>query len=272
MIDSGTFWLKLNYFKLTHIEDMRKWWVIVLAALDVFLLVFCVTRAVVYVMDINQQQNIMQSMAADTVDYQAIRSRVTPSPLVVETTAAIPTGNGMYNLVAKVKNPNAGWAGSEVTFIFTVNGQATTQQTDFILPNSEKYFVASSVAGPSSITASFTLQGVKWQRVPDSQSLGKTAFSVNDLSFSDSAVVDSATVRYVRGTISNTGYTSLWQAKFTVVLLEGDKIVGIGYARFEQFKAGEEKPLNVQVTINGSPTSAVVVPDINVLDANNFIK
>lgn len=274
--DLNTFWLKINYFKLTHVEDLRKWWAIVLVAADVFVLVFCVTNIILYVIDIPRQRHVMQAMAADAVNYQSIREANTPSPLQTVSTAAIPVGNGTYDLVARVKNANTTWAGAVLSYTFTLNGQKTAAISDFILPDTEKYLVALGIKGVSSgsgqVSATFAVDGVQWHRWPDKTLLQRTQFITNAIDFSVSAVVDKSLVQQVTAQVSNTGYTSFWQARFTVVCWQGGTIVGVGSTRFDQFRSGDTKSLHVAVNVSSAPSRVEILPDVNILDADNLIQ
>lgn len=274
--DLNTFWLKINYFKLTHVEDLRKWWAIVLIAVNVFVLVFCITNIILYVIDLPRQQRLMEAMAADTVSYQSIREANTPAPLRVVSTAAIPVGNGAYDLVAKVKNSNATWAGAAVSYTFTLNGQQTAPISDFILPDTEKYLVALGVKSAGQdlgqVSATFAIDDVEWQRLPDKTVLQRTQFITDAVDFSVSAVVDTHLVQRVTAQVSNTGYTSFWQAKFTVVCWQGGTIVGVGSTRFDQFRSGDVKSLHVSVNVSSAPSRVEILPDVNTLDADNLIQ
>ncbi|GEM_PF-3363298 len=274
MFDFSTLWLKLNYFRLTHIDDLRKWWVIILVALDVFLVVFCVTNIILFFLDIPRQQALMRDMATDLVDYQVIQQRNMPSPLSVVSTWAIPLGNGKYNLVAKLKNPNKSWAGYFFNYEFKLNDQTVNSGSDFILPSSDKYLVASGVVDPNKsakVSATFTLGDVNWKRVVDLVQLSKSQFVFENTDFSASTLVDNVRVYRLQTTVKNTGYTSFWRAKFLVLFASGDKIVGANHFNIDKFKAGTQKTVTVNVSASQSPQSALIVADVDFLDVNNLM-
>jgi len=274
MFDSDTLWLKLNYFRLTHIDDLRKWWVIILVAVDVFLAVFCTTNIILFLVDMPRQQTLMQAMATDLVDYQGIQQRSAPRPLSVESTWAIPLGGGKYDLVAKLKNPNKSWTSNPFDYNFSLNGQAVNLGSDFVLPDSEKYLVASGVidSGQSAkISAAFTLGEVNWERVVDLVELSKNQFVFEDTDFGSSTLIDNVSVYRVQTTVKNTGYTSFWRAKFLVLLSNSEKIVGANYFNLEQFESGSQKTVTVNVSVSEPPQSAVIVADIDFLDSDNLM-
>jgi hypothetical protein len=124
----------------------------------------------------------------------------------------------------------------------------------------------------SGASATFAIDKVTWRRLPDLTPLLKSQFIIEDVDFSVSGIVDKSLVQQVSAQVRNTGYTSFWQAKFTVILWQGDKIVGIGSTRFDQFRSGDTKSLIVAVNASGSPTRVEIFPDVNFLDDNNFIR
>jgi hypothetical protein len=178
--------------------------------------------------------------------------------------------------VAKVKNPNASWAGAVVSYTFTLNGQKTSAASDFILPNTEKYLMVQGVkntgAATGQVSATFAIDNVQWRRSPDTAAFQRTQFIVEAVDFSVSAIVDKGLVQQVTAEVSNTGYTSFWQAKFTVVCWQGNSIVGVGSTRFDQFRSGDTKPLHVAINVSSAPSRVEILPDVNLLDADNLIQ
>lgn len=272
MPDIGAIWLKINYFGITHREDLKKWWVIILLAIDVFIVVFIFTNLIVYLVGLPKENKLIVAMAESPIDYRAVREKHTPWPLEIATTAAIPLANNKYDLVTKVKNNNKNWALESISYIFSVDGQETEIMTDFIMPNSEKYLTAQRVSGSGQGKASFTINEVNWKRVDDMNKLPVVDFSIDNLEYSSATATDDLTVHRVTAQVTNKAYNSFWQTKFIVVLYSADKIVGVTYVYLDQFNSGEKKSIYTQWnTVAGAVSSVTILPDINLLDQENII-
>jgi len=275
MFDIGTFWLKINYFFLSRKDDLKKWWVIVLIAIDIFIIVFVFTNSIIFLIGISKQNQLMVAIAAESVDYQAIREQNKPQSLEVVSTTALLAPNNKYDLVSLVRNNNKNWAMTSIDFKFIINGTETDLITDFILPDSEKYLTALGV-GESGLSESADISmeivGVEWKRVVHPEQIKADDFIVENIEYTPS-VVNELTIYRIRADVVNSGYKSYWKTKFVVVLYSGEKIVGINYVYFDQFNAGERRSLytqweSVPLTVSG----LAILPDFNLLDDKNIIK
>lgn len=274
MIDPGTVWLKINYFRLTHVDDLRKWWVIVLLSVDVFLLVFCLTNGVLYVLGTSTTQKIILAMTTETVNYGEVRAKSAPQTLQIISTSLISEGNETYDVVAQIKNPNLGWAVNSLSYTFTVNDTETDTQTDFIMPNSEKYLMIFGMKGPATATnarATLNLKDITWQRVPDTTKISLSRFEITSPTLGQINSLGIKKIQQVSAEVKNISFESFWQTKFDIVLWQGSTIVGASVVHFNPFRSNEQKTLATQVTIAGSPNKVVIVPDINYLDSTNII-
>jgi len=275
MFDINTLWLKINYFGLSHRSDIRKWWVILLLAADIFVVVFIFTNLIVYLANITQEEKLLVAMAESPINYQAIRTQHIPRPLEIVTTVVIPQGQARYDLVTQVKNSNKNWAVENIVYNFSLAGQETEEQTDFIMPETDKYLIISNVNGPAKqeqAKATFSIKKVAWRRVDNLGKLPAIDFTIDDIEYSSSVVVDGLNVHRVTAQIANRAFNSFWQTKFVVVLYSGDNIVGVNYVYFDQFRSGEERSLYSQWdTVAGAVNQVAIVPDINLLDQENII-
>lgn len=275
MLDISAFWLKINYFFLSHKGDLKKWWVIILIAVDVFIVVFVFTNIIMYSLGIAKQNRLMIAMAVSPLDYQAIRAESSPQSLEAVSTTVLLVPNGKYDLVGIIRNSNKNWKVTSVDYKFSVNGAETEVLNDSILPNSDKYLTAlgvsqSGVGGSADI--SLIIENLEWERIIMDESLLTGEFLVENVIF-DSTVADDLTIYWVKADLTNTGYKSYWQTKFIIVLYSGEKIVGIKYVYFDQFKAGEQRSAYAQwELITESVSGVAILPDFDLLDEENIIK
>lgn len=276
MIDISTIWLKISYSFLTNRNELKKWWVIILVAVTVFAAVFTFTNVILYLIGLPQQNKLMASMAANQLDYTTWQMKAKPQALDVGTPVAVAASVGKYDLMVKVKNSNKNWAVTKITYKFTIADQTTDALTEFIMPNTEQYLTATNVSGPataSTLNLSFSIDSLEWQRIEDPKVLPVADFLVEDVAYSSSAVVNGLSAYRATANITNRGFSGFWRTKFLVVLLNGEREVGIYSASLDSFKAGEKRSLYAQWSmVGGSVTRVAVIPVVNLLESDNVMK
>lgn len=272
MFDINTIWLKISYYSLSHKEDLRKWYVIVMLAVAVFFAVFSVTNIILYVIGIPRQQQIIAGMADSPINYPTIRLQSAPQGLQLTSTYAIAGTNGRYDVVAPVTNPNTDWF-AEVTYTVTIGGTVSDAYTDVINPSAKSYLVALGANGPSSgsTSAQLVLESVNWHRVDHRQKLAELNFDITDVQYS--TLSDSTVVTHqVQAAVANNSFTNFFEVPFIVLLFNGESIVGVNYTYVKPFEFGTSKTITVKwSTVGGSVSSVLVEPDVNLLDVSNII-
>jgi len=273
--DVESFWLKINYFFLSNRDDLKKWWVILLIAADVFFVVFLFTNTIVYLLGMPKQNEYVVSMINSPIDYEAIREANAPSNLQIVTSTAVPKGEGLYDLVTQVKNPNKNWVVETVQYKYIINGDETDVFTDYIMPNSDKYLTILSKdleSDQQTINVSMEILDIDWQRVPDTDKLVNIDFSIEDIEYSSLASFGGTLIHNVEASITNNTFKGFWETRFIVVLYNGDDIVGVNYVYFDQFKAGATNNLKAQWSyLPGRAGEIVILPDMDLTDTDNII-
>ncbi|MDD5040742.1 MAG: hypothetical protein PHY34_06400 [Patescibacteria group bacterium] len=272
MLDASTIWLKTSYFFLSHRNDLRKWWVIVLIAIVVFLVVFAFTNGILYLINTPHYSSLIGSMASSPLDYTSIRQQNMPQALEFGTISVVSVSQGRYDLIAPVRNPNAQWAAASVEYRFSIQGYDLESDVDFVLPEGQKFFVATNVElgqTPSAQDARVAILGCDWEHIDNTDPLAQELFLVNNISFSTSSVGNYGVYR-VTADVTNDSFLNFWEARFAVVFFNGDQVVGVEYATVEPFNAGETQAIMVQHGIGADDvTSVAVTPDVNILDTTN---
>ena len=275
MLDLNTVWLKLNYFGLTHKQDFRKWYIILLIALTVFIVVFAITSATVYLVDIPRRNNLMLAMASSQVDYSTVREINKPVPLELNDTVIIPSGVGRFDLITKAINSNKSWIASSVDYTYSFNGQEEELSSQKIMNGQEAFLTSLNVSGPTDggeLNVSMSLQNVEWRRIVKTSDLPRVDFGIDNIAYSSASAGD-VIVHRVRASITNNSHLGFWQTKFVVLLYSGSDIVGVNYAYFDNFQSDDTKSLSVQWDrIGGAVSGVAILPEIDLLDLNNIMQ
>lgn len=271
-------WLKINYWFLTHKNDLRKWWVIVFLAIDIFFVIFVLTNTLIYLISIPRQDRLFYRMTSQTVSYQTVREKSKPSDLVIEDTQAVPAGYQNIDIIMKVKNPNEKWAAIGVRYKFNVDGNETDIFENFILPKEERFIFGFSVeykapAGSLPRKIEPIIDKINWQRIKDVRKFPDVKFEVNDIDYSFTEVTEERLkVVNLTASVKNNSIYDFWSARFDIVLYSNSKIIGVNQANIEKFKAFETKEIFSRWTdISENITEAVVTPNVNILDTRNFM-
>lgn len=279
MFDLGTIWLKIYYYFISHKYDLRKWWVIVLIAADAFIVVFVFTNFALYLIGIPRQNNIMVAMAANQVDYQAIRELSNPIELGVGSSMALMSSNNKFNLVSIVKNSNRNWVVEKIEYKYLFQNQETEVMTDSIMPDSDKYLIVQGVewagaARPGAETEfeiSLEIISVSWKRVIDLDELAKVNFSIDDINYSKSSAPGGLSIHSITANITNNYYQGFWDSRFIILLLAGQEIAAVDYVYFDEFDSKETLKIFSQVDFIPVEVSKVLIlPDFNFIDEDNL--
>jgi len=273
--DIESLWLKINYFFLTNRDDLKKWWVILLIAADVFIVVFLFTNSIIYIIGFSKQNDMILSMSRSPIDYAAVRAESKPSSLEIITTVAIQNTNNKYDLIAQIKNPNKDWVVESIKYKFIINGEATESFTDYIMPNSDKFLTMLSADASNdqdNIVLSMEIEDIIWERVPDINKLVNIDFSIDNIEYSTYNASGGIQVYNVDAEVTNNAFKGFWQTRFIVVLYNGTRIVGVNYVYFDEFKAGVTKNLKSQWSyLPTSATTITILPDMDLTDIDNII-
>ncbi|XOU95033.1 MAG: hypothetical protein ACNFW9_03135 [Candidatus Kerfeldbacteria bacterium] len=275
MFDANTFWLKINYFVLANRNDFKKWWMILLIAATVFVVVFTFTNGILYAVGTQKHNNLIFSMSKDTIDYNLIKERNIPIPIKSVDTTILSAANGKFDVVAHLMNSNTNWAVESIEYKFVINGQETEVFTDYIMPQSDKYLTISGVevsGEGNQVSLALDIVKLNWKRVVNDEDLLPINFSVENIEYSSLLASNGSIVSSVKADIKNNSFRSFWSTKFVVVLYSNDIIAGLDYAYFDKFETGEATLLNSRWDNVSYPiTSTVILPDMNLLDLENLM-
>ena len=272
MPEISDLWLKINYWSITHLKELKKWWVILFLAFDIFIVVFAITNTLIYFLTMERDIGLVREMAKNTVDYTGYRQSTSPQDIEIEKAIALPQGGNKYDLIAIVKNINANWAASSFNFVYTSSNGETKESSGFLMPNESKYltFLGQNYEKqPSDLK--LEIRNVTWQKIKDTASFPALDFKTENLQIIPLSTATGEKAVKVTADITNASIYGFWQAKFAVVLKSGNQVVGINYISLGQFKSFEKKTLISQRPNILSVTGVEITPEINLTEQDNFI-
>ncbi len=194
---------------------------------------------------------------------------------------ALALGNNRYDLVGALKNTNTNVWGV-FNYYFLVDGQRQGAGTGFILPNEQKFIISLNqtiTTVPSK--AVLVLDYFNWRRINahdipswDKYRQDRIDFMVRDKQFlggNESGLTGNLDINQLTFNVTNQTYFNYKQAPFLIILYSGRNLVAVNRYVFADFKSRQQQAVNLTI-IGKLPniTDITVIPDINILDNNNF--
>lgn len=220
----------------------------------------------------------LQSLS-QSIDYSAINSALQPKNLELGTTTIFSSGKGRYDFVAKIFNGNSNWR-AEFTYNFLVDGVARPEKNGFILPGDEKFFFYLGVDEASKPRqAVLEVKNLRWQRVnvheiPDYAAWrdDRLNFVIGNVKFSPAAIADTISVSRASFDVKNSSAFSFWDVGFAILLYRGSSLAGVNYITLEEFRSGQNRPVEVSWFEPLPPISQVkVAPAVNIFDSKIYM-
>ncbi len=243
------FGLKLNYWFLTNRQQLKKWWVLLFLAADVFLFAAVLTNGVLLVFRFRDPANAVVTIVNDTRQVAVMQQALIPTPLSFGSIATTPHGLGRFDFSMRVENQNPTWSAAIVAQ-FTSGGKDLTPVHLVIPPKSVRYALALDVEGPAQGTPSVTeTNTVSWTRVTLSQAKPLDV-TVKDLATSTQTLVSgsqvSRQVTQATGTIVNSTFTTLTSLRVAIVLLQNGVTLGVRSAIISTIAPQKTMPFSVE--------------------------
>jgi hypothetical protein len=199
------------------------------------------------------------------------------APLEVELgqAHALTLGNGVYNLVATIKNPNADWLVSSLDYKFIINGQDLPVRTGFLNTADQHLLLQLGYKTDAPIgSVNVKIDNVRWQRLTNETP--QISWPITDLKYQSASSVQVGGVNVALPTqvtwqAQNKSLFNFWEVGWQVALFANDNIVGVAEINERDFKSLEIRNIEANWAYNlPNATRAEVWPILNWLDKNNF--
>ncbi|MEK7632084.1 MAG: hypothetical protein AAB445_04465 [Patescibacteria group bacterium] len=261
--------LKLNYWFLTNRQQLRRWWVLVLIALDLFILTAVITQGLLLLFRYRDAGNVVSNIVATTKDIGKAQTSLTPIPLVQASPATTPHGLGRYDFSLKLENTNATWL-ANVTVQFAGGAKELTPVRVILPPKSTRYAMALDVAAPSTGApqASATIVQTTWTRLTGNAIAAIPNVTVKNAVQSQRTLVagdgGQRVVTQVSGDVVNPGFLGLTGLRVGIILLRNGATVGVRSAILSTVAAESITPFSVEWdTIISDATEVLAIPEVH---------
>lgn len=265
--------LKLSYWFVSHRQQFRRWWFIVLLGIDFLLIVYVAIALTFYISGTSEARQVITSMPRTAISssYKTGHQPMTPT---FSETFLLTRGDGRSDLAVRVQNNDTRWAGV-IHYTFTYQEQTIASGTSYIAPSAIGYLLglnASLAETVQSSAVTMTVSSIDWiftsshpDAVMPSFLVGSTHLTATTQSGSPATVVTS--------TVSNTAVVGWREVPVNVVLTIGDQIVGVNQFVVRNWESLADRTINVQWRRSFSSSVLVnIIPVANPFDRVNVIR
>jgi len=219
-------------------------------------------------------------LTQNLTDYGYFRETSQPQPMVTQQAQVLTSGEGRYDVIAKVGNPNQRWW-LEYDFKFTGSNMPDELFTEYLLPADTRYVYALGIKSERKPTASLEMVDVHWHRVdghvvrPDylSWATERLNFVIEDPRYVPPDPSAPIPISRAVFTVTNDTGFSYVAAPFFVTLFSGSRVVGVNRVVATRLLAGETREIEASWFHDlPSVTRVEVRPELNLFDEEIYLE
>lgn len=269
--------LKIGLWVARHKVIFHKLFILFLGLSSIFFYFYTFIRLVdILIIHGKDNRAVMDNLIENKINFLEIKKKFVVLDLKVNFIRIFPANQGRKNIVAQIENPNDKYAASSVGYQFVSGGKVIAEDTSFIWPLEEKYFVALGIDSEdvNENDVRLEIKSISYKRFYNfnEELRDKLQFKITNPEFiRSSGLGDEGYSGVVRFKVTNSTIYNFYDPGFFVVLLNSSDIAGVFYTKLNSLKSFESVPLEVNIT---APTSFVtgvrIIPDINVLDESIY--
>jgi hypothetical protein len=228
---------------------------------------------------VRERQEIGQ-LTLNWTDYGFFRQAASPEPMITQSATVLSAGEGKYDMIARVSNPNQRWW-MEFDYRFTGPGFDDKYKKGFLMPSDTVYLYSLAVEAGAKPAVNLEISNLMMRRVdnhivqPDYRTWAteRIDFEFEDIGFKKPDPNSPIPISRAAFKVNNDtafGYVSV---PFFVTLLSGNRVVGVNRTVISELRAGEIREVEVS-WFNDLPnvTRVEVKPELNLFDPDVYLK
>lgn len=271
--------LKFGLWFVTHKILLKKILIGTLIGLNAIFYVFSIYKLInILIINRTNYQETLTGLTQPTIDYQYWREAQKPSDLVISSLKILPSSSGRIDVIASITNPNQQFAVKEINYNFTSGDKILATGKTYVWPGEQKYLIGFGIPNADVGSINLEIAGLSWQRFSNFSEIlsDKYNFQVQDIKLTNQEIFETGEASKFSQTeftiFNNTAY-DFWEAGFLVLLKSNDEIIGANFTKLDSFKSLEKRKININwPIIYGNATAISVIPEVNILDENIFMK
>ena len=159
--------LERGYWIATHRLSIKKWTMIGLYIVIVFVYLLFFTQFGVYMFRYSDWQELIGTSVRPLYSWQQISTDTAPLEIEVGPPALFSMGDNRYDIVAEVYNPNTQWALESINYSVMAGEREIAEGVTFILPGERKFLTVLGYTSETPLTEidSFVLSDLSWRNI-----------------------------------------------------------------------------------------------------------
>lgn len=264
--------LKFGYWLLTHAKDFKKALIIALIAISAVFWGLAIYGLTVYLVNGQQDQQIIQGIINNDLDFEGFRQRHKPQELVFGAPELIYTGNNKYDFSAEVYNPNLNRGVVALSYFFTAGDFTTATNSVTIWPGQKVLLLSLANQTVRRLDkANLQITDLNWQPLTGASVIETETepVTVSEIEFTQGATGKERS--FVTFNARNNTFKNFWTTDFQAALYSGNNLVGVNQIRVNEFLAEESKALEMSWFESLPRVGQVeITPLVNIYDSANF--
>jgi hypothetical protein len=264
--------LRFHSWFLAHRVQLKKWWVILILAVDIVLILTILVSLFSYFAQNGRYERLMLGMAKGIEPAPILREQKAQA-LVIQPGVVL-AHDEVQDIVALVANTNADWL-NRLQYHFEVDGQSTDSTSAVLLPNQTRYLASLNQSlEVNSATATLVIEKNKWSRLVDRTRFTETSFLAENIVFEPAAVAPNTgrTFARVSADVVNNSLYGYWAVDVPVIVLDQGAPVAVQFLTLRAFRPGERRTISAQWFDRlPSQATASIQPTVDILDEENYM-
>lgn len=266
--------LERGYYFLTHREQFKKIGLVALLAVVLIIYVVLIINA----LKLASASSYTEQVAKLNVqtNWSVYHERRKPIEVNRLFTKYLSLGDGKYDLVVLLENPNQDWAATEIEYEFTIQGQSLGTEKTFLNPGETRFLVKFGYQDRSTVSnLAVNIINTKWRRFEndtpvinwDIKNAEYTPTSNKAVGSADSVVIPAN----VKWEARNLSVYDFWEVDFIVALFNGEDLVAVNKYKARDFDSLENREIEVFWQNSLSRINKVeIYPVLNWVDYENY--
>ncbi len=275
--------LKFSYWFVKNRDLFKKILTGFLIAVNVLLWGYSIYGALsIWVFHRADYENMLRILPENFANFSGLREVNTPNGLIISKINIISSGEGEYDLVALVQNPNERWVAESFDYKFQVSGAETEVGRGFILPGEDKYITDLSVSSRiRPRNAELNITNINWRRLTPHEvedvseyKNSRLNFKVENIEYRPSSVTDGgAPISTVSFDVYNNTAYNYWEVGFYIILRRGASVGGVNYITATEFMSGERRSLEARwFEPLPAVTEVEISPEVKITDPSVYME
>jgi hypothetical protein len=185
--------------------------------------------------------------------------------------------NSAYDFVVTIKNPNNNFF-AHISYCFLDGETELSCSSNVVFPEENKYLISlANKLERKPANLKFILKSIVWERI-DTKKYGdwknyyqdRSNFDISQVNFN--VDLSGSNANNLSFSIKNNSAYNYWELPLAIVLFNGNTVVGVNtYVLFE-LMSKESRDINFSWPgLAAGVSRAEVIPNLNILDSNNYI-